>query len=270
MIRNGAVAKWECSGLQNRYEWVRLPPAPHVGNKKSFYWEKLEPEKLWYFIGLITSDGCLCNDGRHIDITSKDISLLEDLKKSLDITNRITPKDNGQGSESFRIQIGSVSFYEFLLSIGLSPKKSLTLKDLKVPKNQFDNFLRGLIDGDGCIRRWIHPWNKCEQWSLRIYAGSKHFLDWLHDRIKEKYEVSGKIHNNDQRYNSSLVLKFGKLAAQEILMGCYGKNNEIALKRKQKLARLCVGIKRGWHRSKTIKTKLARVVELVDTRDSSI
>lgn len=31
----------------------------------------IEGANLWYLVGLITSDGCLSKDGRHVDITAK-------------------------------------------------------------------------------------------------------------------------------------------------------------------------------------------------------
>ena len=46
-------------------------------------------------VGLITTDGNLSSDGRHMDITSNDFQLLETVKKCLQINNRITPKFSG-------------------------------------------------------------------------------------------------------------------------------------------------------------------------------
>jgi hypothetical protein len=221
-----------------------------MGAKRTFFWENLEPEKLWYLVGLITSDGCLSSDERHIDITSKDISLLKSVRQSLGIVNKITSKNNGQGLISFHIQIGSVSFYRFLKAVGLFPNKSLALSDLDVPRKHFNHFLRGLIDGDGCIRHWIHPTNGCEQWSLRICAGSEPFLKWLQRKMLENYGAKGRIHKNDPN-SHSIVLKYGKMAGQIILFACYNKNL-LALKRKNELACECIAARRGWSKSKTI------------------
>ena len=43
--------------------------------------------ELAYCVGLLASDGCLINDGRHIDITSADRSQIENFKKALRITH---------------------------------------------------------------------------------------------------------------------------------------------------------------------------------------
>ena len=44
---------------------------------------------LWYLVGLITSDGCLSSDGRHIDITAKEYEFLEKIKQATGISNKI-------------------------------------------------------------------------------------------------------------------------------------------------------------------------------------
>lgn len=201
-------------------------------------------------VGLITSDGCLSSDGRHIDITSKDLGFLQKLKDTFGFSNKIGPKYNTLKQENFHIQFANRNFYDFLLSVGLMPSKSLAIKKLTIPDKYFADFLRGLIDGDGCIRSWVHPTNKREQWSLRIYSGSIKFLVWLEQTIETILKVRGKIY----RYNkqgSCYVLKFGKMAARHILQQCYYPGS-FGLERKNLLAEECINSNIGWDRSKTI------------------
>lgn len=75
---------------------------------------------LWYFVGLIVTDGCLSPDGRHIDVTSKEHPFLQKIKDTLCLNNRIGIKYNGRGQKSFHIQIANRNFYDFLLSIGIT------------------------------------------------------------------------------------------------------------------------------------------------------
>ena len=108
-------------------------------------------------------------------------------------------------------------------------------------------YLVGLIDGDGSIRKWEHSSNKNEQWSLRIYSGSNKFLVWLDKRIQKHMKAYGKIHPK----NSLYVLKFGKIAAKQILGACYYENC-FGLRRKVRLAQQCCSSVVGWTRSKTV------------------
>ncbi len=199
-------------------------------------------------VGLIATDGCLCPDGRHIDITSKDFRFLQAIKDTIGLGNKISIKYNGRKQEYSHIQISNKNFYEFLLSVGLTQNKSLTLSEVDVPNQFFIDFLRGVIDGDGCIRHWIHPSNKCEQWSLRIYSGSEKFISWLNNTIKQLLKVFGRVHKNA---SNIWVLKYGKMAARGIARQCYYEGC-LGLDRKIQLAGDCISSYKGWNRSQTI------------------
>ncbi|MCU0651379.1 MAG: LAGLIDADG family homing endonuclease [Candidatus Omnitrophica bacterium] len=209
---------------------------------------KIEGANLWYLVGLITSDGCLSGDGRHIDITSKDYEFLSRLKDTLGFTNKIGTKNNDRVNQAYYLQFSNKNFYEFLVSIGLTPNKSLSLSSLNIAKELFGDFFRGLIDGDGSIRRWVHPSNNNEQWSLRIYSGSEKFINWLNIAAEQLLKVRGKVHKNA---NNTWVLKYGKMAAKQIAEQCYYKDC-FGLDRKIKLAQECIHSYAGWSKSKTI------------------
>jgi intein/homing endonuclease len=209
---------------------------------------KIEGSNLWYLVGLITSDGCLSSDGRHIDITSKDYEFLREIKDSLRISNKIGIKYNSIKQKSFHIQIANRNFYDFLLSIGLTPNKSLTLEQVKIPEIYFYDFLRGLIDGDGGMQRWIHHTNRREQWNLRVASGSRKFLAWLKDEIEQATGVKGRLYFEAKNL---FRLKYGKMAAKIIAQKCYYEGT-ISLERKKNLARACISSYRGWGMSKTV------------------
>lgn len=210
---------------------------------------KIEGPNLWYLVGLITSDGCLSSDGRHIDITAKEKSFLQLIRDSLGLESQVCIKNkNISNKQAYRIQIANKGFYGFLLSIGLMQNKSLILKQVKVPNQYFVDFLRGLIDGDGCIRKWTHPSNKREQWSLRVYSGSGDFMKWLKESTELLLKVQGKIY---REVDALWILKFGKMAAREIVRRCYYKDC-LGLERKIKLANECLDSYKGWSQSKTV------------------
>ncbi len=214
---------------------------------------KIKGSNLWYLVGLITSDGCLSPDGRHIDITSKDYEFLKELNNSLGLTNKIGTKNKGKVNEAHYLQFSHRNLYEFLLSVGLTPKKSLIQDKIDAPAELFCDFLRGLIDGDGSIRSWTHPSNKREQWSLRIYSPSLSFMEWLQKSIEQIFEVRGRIHRDERKKPrvDLFVLKYGKIAAKIILNRCYYKG-ALGLDRKAELAKECSLSYIGWRQSKTI------------------
>ena len=214
---------------------------------------KIEGSNLWYLVGLVTSDGCLSRDGRHVDITSKEYEFLRKLKDSLGLINKIGVKNKGKINEAYYLQISNRNLYEFLLSVGLTPRKSLIQDKVDVPNEFFHDFLRGLIDGDGSIRGWIHSTNKREQWSLSIYSPSWPFIEWLQKDIERLLRVKGPIHRDIRKKPrvDLFVLKYGKIAAKEILNKCYYKDS-LSLDRKANLAKQCSLSNIGWQHSKTV------------------
>ncbi|MBI4117251.1 MAG: LAGLIDADG family homing endonuclease [Parcubacteria group bacterium] len=205
----------------------------------------IKPENLWYVVGLITTDGNLSKDRRHISITSKDISQIHTFKKCLGIKNKIGIKSSGfaKNKKYYNLQFGSVNFYNFLLKIGLTPAKSRTLSSLKIPPEYFSDFLRGIIDGDGSINKWTHNDNKNTQWALRVTSAAPIFIQWLKYQTENTFGVKGKLHITKKVDRKPIYnIKFGKFAAQVILTKCYYKNC-VALERKNKLAKLCIETK---------------------------
>ena len=211
------------------------------------------PEPVfWYLVGLIASDGCLSSDGRHIDITSKDRDCLEQIRKAASLSCRVGQKNKRGVSICHHLQIGSRVLYDRLLAIGLTPKKSLTLGPLQVPDSVFHDFLRGVIDGDGGIRRWQHPSNGREQWTLRISSASHPFATWLETTIARLWRVHGRVHSEQRgRHHILYKLKYGKLAARVLIEKCYYRG-ALSLERKQMLAEQCTTVSVGWSKSKTV------------------
>lgn len=203
----------------------------------------VKPNNLWYIIGLIVTDGNLANDGRHINITSKDTGFLEEIRKSLSIKNKITIKSRDKEKEKkyYFLQFGDIKFYKFLTKIGLTAKKSLTLKEIEVPQQYFVDFLRGIIDGDGSISSWVHNTNGNIQWSLRIISAAPIFVNWLKKEIEDYFNVKGKIYGykHKDKKNFLYIIKFGKFAAKVVLKKCYYRNC-LSLNRKFDEAKKCL------------------------------
>lgn len=183
-----------------------------------------------YAIGLLASDGNLSKDGRHINITSKDEEMITTFKKCLEINNKIGRTARGYSKEKkyFRVQFGDKNFYEFLLTIGITPAKSKTLGELKIKKSYFKDFLRGLFDGDGNIHMFWHPESKNPQVRFRIFSASKKFLNWLQQSVNSQLGTRG----FQMKLQGALELAYGTHDSIKILNFIYYKNFESCLLRK--------------------------------------
>jgi hypothetical protein len=164
----------------------------------------------------LATDGCLYKDSRHIDFTSKDLELVSAFRDCLKLTNRIGRAARGGEKEKryFRLQFGSRNFYDFLLSIGLTPAKSKTLGPLYVPSPYFADFLRGCIDGDGYVHVFHHPESQHPQLRLRLTSASLGFLKWIKQEVAACWHIRrGWLAKGSRAY----VLTMGKRIRSEYL-----------------------------------------------------
>ena len=187
---------------------------------------------LAYAVGLIATDGCLSKDGLLIDLTSKDREQLENFSKCLEINFKIGIKNNNTGNESLRIQFKNRIFYDFLLSVGLTPKKSLTMGSLLIPNKYFFDFLRGCFDGDGCFYSyWDKRWRSSHMFYIEFVSASKKHVDWVREELQIKINVSGHIVQDGRKI--TYQLKYAKKEALEIIKNMYYNPNVVCLSRKK-------------------------------------
>ena len=186
---------------------------------------------LAYAIGLITADGCLNKDGRHIWFSSKDSELIEKFKKSLKLSNKIGKYARGGETEKryFCITFGDINFYNFLNNIGLTSAKSKIIKYVKIPRPYFPDFLRGLFDGDGTFYTFRDTrWPNSFSFKLSIASASLDFIVWLKTILTKYYGVKGYIHKGAGVYN----LEYVKGDSKKISKIMYGRPNILYLSRK--------------------------------------
>lgn len=193
-------------------------------------------EKKWnpnlaYCIGLIATDGCLYNDGRHISFVSADIQLVELFKRLMKLSNRIGYKTSGSsGRRCSHIQFGNIEFYNWLIEIGLTPRKSLTLGPLKIPPKYFVDFARGCFDGDGSIYSYMDPrWANSHMFYISYASASKLFVNWFRDQFSSLVGIHGHISVTRNMFQ----LRFAKKESLVLIKKMYYSKQIPCLERKR-------------------------------------
>ena len=206
-------------------------------NKISIEWTA----DLAYAIGLLVSDGNLSKDGRHMELCSKDKSQVANFIKVLDLSNKIGIKYSGFGQKCYRVQFGDVNFYEFLISIGLTPNKSKTISKIDVPKIYFFDFLRGHFDGDGTFYSYWDPrWRSSFMFYTEFISASKGHILWLQKSLKKILGIKGHITKSDKQV--CYQLKYAKSESLILLPKIYHEGANIFLKRKHLKIKRALGI----------------------------
>lgn len=187
-----------------------------------------------YAIGLITSDGNLSSDERHINFTSKDLELINKFQKSLGINNSIGRKSSGSQKlkKYYVVWVGDVLFYRFLLGLGLMPRKSKIIGKLDIPDKYFFDFLRGHFDGDGTFYSYWDPrWKSSFMFYTVFYSASENHIKWLQNKILRFLKIKG--HITKSLKGACYHLKYAKSNSLKLLRKIYYSKNVICLERKR-------------------------------------
>lgn len=190
-----------------------------------------------YAIGLITTDGNLSIDGRHLSLVSKDIEQIKNLKKCLALKTKIGIHRSGRKNAYrtyHRVQWGDIVLYDFLLDIGLMPNKSRKLNTLNIPDKYFFDFLRGHFDGDGSFYSYFDPrWKSSFMFYLTFLSASTGHIQWLRESVERLCGVHGHISFTNRLGLEMSSLRYAKRESLQLLAALYPNERVICLKRKR-------------------------------------
>lgn len=188
---------------------------------------------LAYAVGLLATDGCLAKGQSLIDLTSKDKEQLVNFNKSLGVNIKIGRKNIRLKNEAWRVQIKNKLFYDFLVSVGLIPAKSLTIGKIDVPDEYFFDFLRGCFDGDGSFYSYWDPrWKSSFMFYLSFASASEKFILWLQSEIHRHLGIKGCI-TKSKKKNYWYQLKYAKSDSYKLISAIYADAKAIHLSRKK-------------------------------------
>lgn len=200
-----------------------------------FIFDSIDTEEKAYWLGFIFADGYISNRDNSFELSLKasDINHLNKFNKFMKHN-----KDNvkiGQvkcGEKiCFRCRWGIVNkhLWDVLNNYGCTPKKSLNLKfpdeSIFKNKNLIYDFIRGYLDGDGCISytKNNHEDENSNYSAILSFEGTENFLIELSKYFNETYSII----KNENHY----TLKYSINASKRILNLLYN-NSKIYLDRK--------------------------------------
>lgn len=199
LIKNKTHTAKELSVLLNRnqhtiYQWckelnIKLTKHKEKKGYENFFttWSN----EMAYVLGFIAADGCIMFGKRNsgvieITLAEKDKPHLEKIRKILNVPQKIYYKKTNYGTDACRLTIGCLKMAKDINEIGITPKKSLTMKWPNIPEEYIPHFIRGYIDGDGCIE--IIQSKTSSNLNLRCsILGTKEFLNHIKEYFSKIY-----------------------------------------------------------------------------------
>ena len=176
-------------------------------------------EELAYAVGLIATDGCLT--GRTITFTSTDRQLVETFMACVGQTVKVGVQFRPRRLPAYRAQLGNQILFNWLISIGITQRKSLTIGAVAVPDAFFLSVVRGLLDGDGSVRNYWYTVPKgtrpYQALVVLFHCASRAHLEWLQKELTRLHGFRGALYRNGQRPHDIHVLKYATREARRLL-----------------------------------------------------
>lgn len=203
-------------------------------------------ETMAYVVGLMATDGCLITRGRrHLTFDSADEGHVRTFLGCIGRhpTYRLK-RDKRSGEVSYQAQFSDARFYRWLRSIGVHPRKSLTIGAIDVPDEFIAPLARGLFEGDGHIANFSHaptrsayPNYVYERLWVYFNCASRPHLEWLRDTLERTLRISGYIEDRPptETRKAFFRLKFGNRDSVTLLRAMYPHPDVPKLERKWKI-----------------------------------
>ena len=189
----------------------------------------IDSEEKAYWLGFLYADGNVSSTINNVELSlsAADTEHLEKYRAFLKNESPVKVSNvtcDGKKYSRCRLTVSNKHLKEQLISLGCTPNKSLKLK---FPKDIFKydelkyHFIRGYIDGDGCI-----SFTSSGRLHLQI-IGTKEFLN----SIKEIFPIFSKLMHDKRWKSNTYFMSCNCNNADEVITKLY-KNSTIYLQRK--------------------------------------
>ena len=193
--------------------------------------DSMNSEEQFYWLGFMYADGNISKEGNRIEIrlSINDINHLEKFRKFLQLTTKIRTGETN-GIKFCHLSVRNKHLWNKLNSLGCVSNKSLILTFPKIQlftkKEYILHFIRGYVDGDGCLS--LTKDNDKIRTRISI-IGTESFLISVNKIFGNKGYLRSK--ETDNYKNKAFELKFSDLPSRKLARYLY-ENATIYLDRK--------------------------------------
>jgi|GEM_PF-5190986 len=217
-VNHRTVSKWAVRfGIKSVHRncW---PIVKRKNNLNDEYFQKIDSPNKAYLLGLLITDGSVreVKNVYKISLALKDKEALDFFSKEIAYTGKIYGKD------FYRLEFTSKKMFGDLGKYGIVPRKTFNARIKKIPKKFLYDYLRGVLDGDGCYHKG----------GIIISSASRYFLTDIEDILRKDSIIGGiyKVKNT-----KAFVLSLRKKASEMLIKKIFS-SNKFAIARKKERA----------------------------------
>lgn len=218
--------------LENNIE-LRKVTTKYQSNTDIF--KQIDTKEKAYWLGFIAADGCIYKRNNNksgsflvISLSRKDknhlIKFKEFMGSNVPILDFIQDKGYSNHTEMSKIIINSTDLVNDLCLLGITNKKSLTLKPPKINPQYYLPFIKGYFDGDGSL----YKIKSTNNWGLN-FEGTKEMLEWIADVLHLNNKLEKRYKDNP---NNNYYIRCGGNNKTYIIMKEFYESVDISLDRK--------------------------------------
>lgn len=204
----------------------------------SYIFDKIDTEEKAYWLGFLYADGCIMKNKNNLKLSLalsvEDMGHLNLFKSFLNTNAPIYVYDGNHNNKYCRLQIFDNHMCEQLINKGVYIKKTeiITFPQF-LDESLIRHFIRGYVDGDGCITYYKHNKNQNHlTFALKI-CSTREMLESIHKFLptnkSSEYPTLEKRRKNE--VNNYSVSYGGNIQTLNILNYLYDNTN-IYLQRK--------------------------------------
>ena len=172
------------------------------------YFKNIDSEEKAYWLGFIYADGYIVYNSNSatyelgIELNAKDDYILQKFAYNLGNVHKVEYKHNNRNfngynyfTDSCILRIYSKQICDDLISLNIIPNKTNS-KVFPKCNDYFFDFLRGFLDGDGCI--YVDKRNHI---MINFTNSNYDFLFYINEQVNNLLGVAGRIYKeNDKKY----------------------------------------------------------------------
>lgn len=190
------------------------------------YFDIIDCQEKSYFLGMLFADGNVNSENNAITLKLKNTDF-DLVNKLFHLICNSDVHDNGINAT---MKFSSKYMKNRLIELGCMPNKTLKIKFPNISDEQYSHFIRGYMDGDGCINRYKNDFY------LSI-ASTKQMCDQINEITYKKFNILGQITISNNGISS--VLKYrGNRRVKVILDWIYNGANIYMLRKYKKYLEL--------------------------------